>query len=52
MPVNQIPAGMTAAELWAAAEHGSRPRRRNPVQDALEGGGMVFHPITEEREAS
>ena len=48
-----LPPGMTVAEAIAAAEyaeHGySGPRRRTPVEDALDpDGGMVYHPIRHE----
>ena len=48
-----LPAGMSVAEAIAAAEyaeHGySGPRRRTPVEDALDpDGGLVFHPIRDE----
>lgn len=32
------------------AEKDSRPRRRTVVEDALDGGGIVFHPIRPELE--
>jgi hypothetical protein len=31
-----------------AAERESQPRRRSVVEDALAGGGAVFHPIQHE----
>ena len=45
-----VPVGMTLGEMFFATEHGSRPRRKNPVEAALDGDGAVYYPI--EREAS
>jgi hypothetical protein len=41
-----IPAGVSAAELWAAHEKDSQPKRRSVLEHALSNTGeMVFHPI-------
>lgn len=38
--------GLDAHELmYAASNHRPTPRRRTPLQDALDGGDMQYHPI-------
>jgi hypothetical protein len=45
IPWYEIPAGVTAAEMWAAAEKDAQPKRRSVLEEALAGEGMTFHPI-------
>jgi hypothetical protein len=53
LPWYELPPGLTAAELWAAAEKDARPRRESPLQHALSNeGGIVFHPIQGDEDAS
>jgi hypothetical protein len=40
-----IPVGVSAAELWAAAEKDARPRRRSVLEDALSNEGTILHII-------
>jgi hypothetical protein len=40
-----IPAGVTAPELWAQTEKDSQPRRRSMLEEALAGEAMTFHRI-------
>jgi hypothetical protein len=42
---SEIPVGVSAAEMWAAAEKDAKPKRRTPLEDAFAGEGMVFHSI-------
>jgi hypothetical protein len=48
VPWYAIPAGVTPAEAWAQAEKDARPRRVTPLQEALEGGGMVYRPLRDD----
>jgi hypothetical protein len=43
-----IPAGVSAADVWAQAEKDSRPKRVSVLQEALAGEGMVYRPIRSE----
>jgi hypothetical protein len=45
IPASHIPDGLAPAQAMFAAERESQPRRRSVVEDALAGGGAVFHPI-------
>jgi hypothetical protein len=49
IPWYEIPAGVTAAEMWAQAEHDARPKRRSLLEDALANtGSMEYHPLRDE----
>jgi hypothetical protein len=41
----ELPPGVSAAEVWAAAERDAQPKRRTPLEDALAGDGMVYRPL-------
>jgi hypothetical protein len=46
----RVPDGMTYAEAAMAAELDAlsyQPRRRSPLEDALDNGGMTFHSLAE-----
>jgi hypothetical protein len=44
-----IPVGATAADVWAAAERDSQPKRQSVLQHALANeGAMVFHPLPQD----
>jgi hypothetical protein len=40
-----IPAGVSAQQLWAAAEKDARPRRRSVLEDALSNEGTILHSL-------
>jgi hypothetical protein len=44
MPADQIPDGVTAVQLWQQEEHERRPRRTSPLEEALAGETLTFHP--------
>ena len=44
MPAEQIPDGVTAVQLWQQEEHKRRPRRTSPLEEALAGETLTFHP--------
>jgi hypothetical protein len=44
----EIPDGVSVAEMWAQAEKDARPKRRSPLEAALAGEGIVYHPIRED----
>jgi hypothetical protein len=48
----EIPVGVSAAEMWVQAEKDAKPKRRTPLEDALAGGGIVFHPIRGDEDQS
>jgi ParB-like chromosome segregation protein Spo0J len=49
IPWYEIPAGVTAAEMWAQQEKDSRPKRRTVLEDALAGdGSLIYHPLQDE----
>ena len=48
LSADQIPVGMTLGELFAATDREGRPRRKNPVEAALDGDGAVYYPIEQE----
>jgi hypothetical protein len=48
LPWYEIPPGVSAAELWAAAEKDAKPKRRTPLEDALASEGMVYRQLQDE----
>jgi hypothetical protein len=40
-----IPAGVSAAQLWAQSEKDSRPRRRSVLEDALSNEGTILYSL-------
>jgi hypothetical protein len=52
LPWFDIPAGVTAAELWAQHEKDSRPRRRSVLEDALANEGTILRSLAPEPDQS
>ena len=48
IPAGQVPDGLSPAMAMVAANEGERPRRTTPLEEALSGSGLTFHPIQEE----
>jgi ParB-like chromosome segregation protein Spo0J len=49
IPWYDIPVGVTAPEMWAAAEKDAQPKRRTVLEDALDREqGLTYHPISGE----
>ena len=48
IPWWKIPEGVSPAQAMGAADPMTGPRRRTPLEDALAGDGMTFHPIRSE----
>ena len=48
IPWWEIPEGVSPAQAMTAGDKMTGPRRRTPLEDALAGGGMTFHPIPDE----
>ena len=43
LPIDRVPAGMTPSQVMLSAAAADTPRRRNPVQAALDGESMSYH---------
>jgi hypothetical protein len=54
IPAGQVRVGLTAAEAMVATDPdlARRPRRRSVLEEQLAGGGLVFHPLGPDDEAS
>jgi hypothetical protein len=54
LPADQVPTGMTPAMAMVAADPdlARRPRRTSVLEEQLAGGGLVFHPLGPDGEAS
>jgi hypothetical protein len=47
-----IPAGVSAAQLWAQSEKDSQPRRRSVLEDALSNEGTILYSLAPEPDQS
>jgi hypothetical protein len=45
IPADQLPVGVSAASAMFAADRDARPKRMTPLQEALSGESLTFHPI-------
>jgi hypothetical protein len=45
VPASALPVGVAPASVMLQAAHDSRPKRRTVLEDALDGGESVYHPI-------
>jgi hypothetical protein len=51
-PWYEIPAGVSPAEAWAAAEKAAQPKRKTLLEESLAGEAMTFHSIGPDGDAS
>jgi hypothetical protein len=50
VPASALPDGAAPASVMLQAAQDSRPKRRTVLQDALDGGVSVYHPIHQQAE--
>jgi hypothetical protein len=48
---DMVPAGVLPATAMLQAVRDAQPRRRTPLEEALGGGGLVYHPIERDDES-
>jgi hypothetical protein len=50
IPASEVPDGVTVVDLRMQAGKDAQPKRRSVLQEALGGGGLVYHPIRPDQE--
>jgi hypothetical protein len=45
LPADRLPVGVSAAAAMAQAAHDALPRRKSPIEEVFDGGGMTFHEL-------